>query len=419
MKVKIEKLAYGGFGIGFLDSKPCFVPYTLPEEEVKVKITKEKKDYNECEVIDIINPSKTRINPPCKYYTVCGGCDFQHTDYANQLKFKTEILKEQLLRIGKIKIDIDEVIPSESPFYYRNRVQFKFDGKNFGFYKRDSHQTVDIEECFLLKEDINQLIRPIKKFLIKYGLQPSNIQIFSNKKDEKIIKFTFSEDSQILNVIPKIEIINEEVSEDIKGVSFESGKNRIDLGQKFIFYQVNKYKFRVSIDSFFQVNLYQIPKLIEKVEEILNQKQPEKLLDFYCGVGTFSIPSGFYVKEVLGIEANESAVKDAKSNVGHNSLKNVKFLKAKAEKGIKYALDFKPDTVIFDPPRAGIGKEVINNISKIDRLKNVIYISCNPSTLARDINYFESNGFKLKSVSMIDMFPNTHHIESVSLLERE
>lgn len=418
MRVKIEKFVYGGYGIGYIDTKACFVPFVLPDEEVEVEIKSDKKSYYECEIKEVIKKSELRTDPPCQYYTVCGGCDIQHTSYENQLKLKLEMFKDQLSRIGKINIEPSQIIPSQQPFGYRNRAQLKFDGKNLGFYKRESHQVVDIHDCLLLKEDLLEIIAPLKKFLIKYGIIPENIHVFSNHKNEKLIKFIFEDSHQLSNIIPKIEIYQEEINPEIKGVCFESGKDRIELGQRSIFYQVSRYKYRVSMDSFFQVNIYQIENLIEVVVRHLQNIGSKKVVDFYCGVGTFAIPAGFVAQEVLGIEANESAVKDAKSNTGHNNLENTKFLKAKTEKGIKYALDFKPDTVIFDPPRSGIGERVIKEIGKINQVENIVYVSCNPSTLARDIVYFEKEGFWVEEIKLIDMFPQTHHIESVSLLRK-
>lgn len=419
MRVKIEKFVYGGYGIGYTDGKACFVPFSLPQEEVEVEVKADKKSYYECRLKEIINPSPSRVVPPCRYYTVCGGCDMQHTSYENQFRLKVEMFKDQLSRISKIDIQPSQLLPSKEPFGYRNRAQLKFDGNNLGFYKRESHQVVDIESCLLLKEDLKVVLTPLKKFLIKYGLLPENIHIFSNNKEEKLIKFIFKNSQQLLNIIPKLEVYQEEINQSIKGVCFESGKDRIELGQRSIFYQVGRYRFRVSMDSFFQVNIYQIESLINIVLEYLEKVNPKKVVDFYCGIGTFSIPAGFIAKEVLGIEANEPAVKDAKANVGHNNLKNVKFLKAKTGKGIRYGVEFKPDTVILDPPRSGIGKRVVKDISKIRELKNIIYISCNPATLARDIDYFQEEGFTVEDIKIVDMFPQTHHIESVSLLKRK
>lgn len=419
MKLKVEKFVYGGYGIGYIDGKSFLVPYVLPGEEVEVEVLKEKKSYSECQLRQVIEPSIYRQKPPCVYYQICGGCDIQHTPYDNQLRLKVEMFEEQLRRVGKVQTHIEEILISQEPFGYRNRVQFKFDGVNFGFYRRDSNQTVDIDRCMLLKEDINQIIKPIKRFLIKYGLCPSSVNIFSNEKDEKIVRFIFKEPSELLNLIPKIEIIQEEVSSLIKGVSFEAEGQRVDFGQGFLFYKVGEYTFRVSSESFFQVNRFQVSKLIEEVLSEVRVGGLERVLDFYCGVGTFSIPAGFYAKQVLGIESNDSAVMDAKANIRHNKVENVKFLKAKAEKGIKYAFEFKPDCVILDPPRAGVGRELIRGLSKIDKLRKVVYVSCNPSTLARDITYLKEGGFSLRKVKLIDMFPQTHHIESISVFERK
>jgi 23S rRNA (uracil1939-C5)-methyltransferase len=413
--VKIEKVVYGGYGLAKED-KVYFVPYTLPNEEVEIQVVEEKKDYSIANPIKILNPSPFRVVASCKYYTVCGGCDFQHINYEKQVEIKKEILNDQLLRIGKVDIQIESVYPS-NPFKYRNKAQFKFNGNKLGFYKQNSYEIVDIDYCYLLKDDLNNIIEPLKKFLLKYALTPSQIVVFSNCKDEKLLKFEFLDDSQIVNVIPDLSIYKDEIDEKIKGVGFYSkNKRHILVGEDVVFEAVDKYKYRVSMDSFFQVNIYQVKNLIDTV--ISNVKDYKKAVDFYCGVGTITIPLAFHLKEVLGIEANEEAVKDAKANIKHNNLKNIKFLKGKTDKGLKYAKDFNPDLVVLDPPRSGLNKRIIKEISSIKTVKRVIYVSCNPSTLARDLKDFQESGFNTKSVSMIDMFPQTHHIESVAILDR-
>lgn len=419
MMIEIEKIVYNGYGLAKKDGKTYFIPYVLPKEEVSIKEYQQKKDYIVAYPENIIKPSPYRIEPLCKYFKICGGCDFLHTTYEYQLSLKKDILIDQLKRIGKIETDIEKIIPSTNPFNYRNRVQLKFDGKNLGFYKRDSHEVVDIDSCLITKEDINKIINPLKRFLFKYAISPNQIQIFSNGKNEKLLKFVFSDSSQIANVIHDLMLYREEIDEKIKGVGLYIKEDRVILiGEDIIFENVKDYKFRVSIDSFFQVNIFQIENLINEVVNEFKDSSYKKVVDFYCGVGTLTIPVCNYVKNVLGIESNPEAVKDAKANVKHNKLSNVKFLKAKTDKGLKYGKDFIPDVVIFDPPRSGLNKKIIFEISDIKSIEKVIYVSCEPSTLARDLKDFTSRGFKLKSIKLLDMFPQTYHIESISILER-
>jgi len=419
MKLKIDKVVYGGYGLAKENNTVYFVPYALPGEEVEIEVVEDKKDYKLGRLVDVLKPSEYRLKPACEYFTACGGCDFQHTTYENQLLLKKEILKDQLLRIGKIETEIEKIIPSKEPFRYRNKTQLKYDGKNLGFYKKDSNDLVNVDYCLLLKEDIEKLLNPLKKFLIKYAIMPSNIHIFSNTKEEKLIRFEFLDESQLSNIIYDMNIFREEIDEKIKGIGFYFKHKRHSLlGEDVVFENIGDYKFRVSMDSFFQVNVYQIKNLIDEVVSEIKDEGFKKLVDFYCGVGTLTIPASKYVKEVLGIESNEEAVKDAKANIKHNKLKNVKFLKAQTEKGLKYAKDFLPEVVIFDPPRSGLNRKIVNEISKIQTVRKIIYVSCDPSTLSRDLRQFIENGFKLKKVKLIDMFPQTYHIESISVLER-
>ncbi len=420
MIINIEKIVYNGYGLARKDGKTYFVPYVLPEEEVIIKEYQQKKDYIIAYPENIIKPSPNRIEPLCKYFTNCGGCDFLHTTYEYQLSLKKDILIDQLKRIGKIETEIEKIIPSLNPFNYRNRVQLKFDGKHLGFYKRDSHEVVDIDSCLITKEDINKIIYPLKKFLFKYAISPNQIQIFSNKKDEKLLKLTFSDSSQIANIIHDLTLYKEEIDEKIKGIGFYIKEDRVILlGEDIIFENVKDYKFRISMDSFFQINIFQVENLIDEVVNEFKDNSYKKVVDFYCGVGTLTIPVSKYVKNALGIESNPEAVQDAKANIKHNKLSNVKFLKAKTEKGLKYTKDFMPDVVIFDPPRSGLNKNIINEISEIKSIEKIIYVSCEPSTLARDLKDFINKGFKLKHVKLLDMFSQTYHIESIVVLKRE
>ncbi len=420
MQIKIEKIVYGGKGLGKLNGKAVFVPFVLPQEEVQIKITKEKKNFYEAIPEKLLIQNPYRKEPLCKYFTNCGGCDFQHIDYSYQLKIKEEILKENLQRIGKIKEQPQiNVIPSEKEFFYRNRAQLKIYSNHIGFYKRESHTVIDIDICPLLSKEIADISQKLKPVLSYFVVQPQEIHIFSTTEGI-LLKFIFPKK---IKTHPDLKRLKKLIDLNIVGVGIyiKKGENiflQKTLGQKFTFEKVEDIKFRISLDSFFQVNRYQIKNLIDTV---LKHIRGSKIVaDMYCGVGTFSIPAGKIVKQIYGFELNKIAVNDAIYNAQINNIKNAKFYPLETKKAVDFLLhkNISVDTIIFDPPRTGLNQYIIERTSQIKTVNKIVYVSCNPSTLSRDLSSFVKKGFKIEKIYMVDMFPQTHHIESITLLTR-
>ncbi len=423
MEVKIEKLVYGGKGIGKIDGKTCFVPYVLPGETVKVKIKKEKKSFVECDLEEVIEPSPDRVNPLCKYFTYCGGCDYQHIPYEKQVEIKKEILEETLLRIGKLEnLKVDKVIPSLEAFRYRNRTQLKVYGERVGFYKRDSKEIVNIDACLLLKEDLDNGINGVRNTLPFLTFQPLEVHMYSSNQDEMLVKFIYPR--RIKRFPLGLKHLRQFISKNIKGVGIYRKKpdgyteRLFTIGDIFAFEKVGDITYRVSIDSFFQVNRFQVSNLIEEVVSFLKDKRYKTVIDLYCGVGTLTLPSARFAENVIGVESNPYAVQDANHNRKLNKMKNVSFFRMESRDAIFLIDEKKPEVIVVDPPRTGLSQKLIDKINLTTSVEKVIYVSCNPSTLARDINLFKEGSFHLKSVKMIDMFPQTYHIESIVLLER-
>jgi len=410
MKIKIDKIVYGGKGIGKVNNKTCFVPYVLPEEEVDVEVVKEKTKLCEGVIKNIIKKSPLRIDPKCKYFTECGGCDFQHANYETQIKIKKDILEETLNRIGKIEKYVDKIVPSKNPFFYRNRVQFKSDGKNFGFFKSESKEIINIESCVISHEKINEAIKGFRE-ICKLHKNIKEIHVYYPNTEKALIKIVLNEYEEI-----NTKSITGNLPIDVNGIGIYLNSKRLKtFGKTFTFEKVEKFNFRVSIDSFFQVNRFQIENILN---EVLQEVEENKVVgDIFCGVGLFTIPVSKKSKKVFGIELNKSAVKDANYNLKINNIKNAKFFQSSAEKSANIIFGYNPEILIFDPPRTGINKSLIEKILKLKKLKKIIYVSCNPSTAARDINLLNKN-FELKKVKLIDMFPQTHHIESIFVLEK-
>ena len=370
MQVTIEKLDHFGRGICHIDDKITFVKDSLPDEIVDISIYKETKKYNLAKVNKHLKTSTNRVNPPCKYYNICGGCHIMHMNYKTQLSFKENKVKEILKRYANIDNNIIKDIEFDDQFNYRNKLTLHNKDNKLGLYKENSNDIVEIEKCLLVNDNINKKLSGLKKETI-----------IDNKKI--VIKGT----NKIITSLDKDDYLIEEIS--------------------------NK-KFIVSKDSFYQVNYKLVSRLYDKAISYLKDKNYKKVLDLYCGTGTIGILASDYVKEVIGIEINKSSYQDALKNKELNNITNIEFINGKVEDHIDEFIDI--DAVIVDPPRSGLDKYTIENIIKI-RPQIVIYVSCDPITLARDIKLLDLK-YEAKEITPFDMFPNTHHCESVCILER-
>ena len=421
MELKIEKLIYGGKGLSKFDNKICFVPFVLPDETVDVIIKKEKKGFLECEPVEILEKNPNRINPPCKYFGYCGGCDYMHIQYGKQLDYKKGILIETLNRIGKIENpEVDKVIQSEKAFNYRNRTQLKLNKGKLGFYKKESKDIVDIDYCYLLDENLNIVLKNLKNFLNFLDLKPIEIHLYSSNSGEILVKFIYNRKFKRfplglkhLKSIVHPNIIGISLYEKVNGIL----KRFIKIGSLFTYENINSIKYRVSINSFFQVNKYQVENLINEIIEEIKEEKYKTAVDLYSGVGTISLPISKYVNQVFGVELNKYAYEDANHNKKINNLKNVKFINKSSEEGLKIIDNTNADLIIVDPPRTGLSKKIIDFLINKESIKKLIYVSCNPSTLARDLNILKTK-YKIQSIKMIDMFPQTYHIETIVSLKK-
>ena len=413
-KITIQKVVFGGKGLSKLENgKTCFVPFVLPKEKVEIEILKEKKHFCEATLKKVVLPSVDRIEPVCEYYTVCGGCDFQHISYEKQLSIKKEILEETLHRISKEEVKVDKIIPSPETLFYRNKIQLKYDGKKLGFFRAESNEVVDIEKCPITDEGINKTIDFLKNFLKNKNFI-KEIHIYKSSNNKALVKFISDEFFEI-----DFDNFSLNFPLDISGLGIYKNKKRLKLyGTPFVFEKVGKFTFRVSIDSFFQVNKYQIENFINEVVNEVPENKSLVVGDVFCGVGTLSIATAKKVKKVFGVEISKSAIKDAKYNAKINAISNTNFYEVSADRAGDLLYGFNPDMLIFDPPRTGLSKKLINKVLSLKNLNKIIYVSCYPPTLARDINLLKEGGFKLEKLKLFDMFPQTHHIEAIAVLSK-
>ena len=363
---------------------------------VEIKITKEFKNYNEGKLINILIPSKKRIEPKCPYFSKCGGCVLQNMNYKDTLEYK----KEKVINIfKKNKLEINPIVIENANYYnYRNKISLKVIDKKIGYYEPKSHSIVEIDSCWVASNSINKTIQLIKKMGIINGL----VIIRCNKNDEILI---------IIESKDKLNIDVDSIKENIKLVGIVIN-NKLFYGEDFLYENINGIFYKISYDSFFQVNPHIASKIFDIIKENINSN--ETVLDIYSGVGTLSLTASTVAKKVIGIEIVENAVLNAIHNAKINKINNVDFLLNDATKAItKLNLFF--DKVIVDPPRAGLTKTVIDTIKKI-KPKEIIYVSCDPQTLVRDIKLL-SDLYIINKFYIADMFSFSYHVESVCILK--
>ena len=415
----LEKLTYGGEAMGRLaDGRAIFVPFGLPGERVRVRLTEEKKNFARGEIVGILESSKDRIQPRCKHFfppppmgeglgvRSCGGCHYQNLPYEKQLEVKTEILRDQLTRIGRIENPpVKPMVACPNPWNYRNHVQFSLDemGK-LGYQAPNSNRVIPIIECHLPDPSINDFWRQLE---------------FEPGTDLERVSLRVGKDNDLMLVLesdspepPEFEI---EAGISIAHVYDENAV--VIAGNDHVIIRVLGRDFKVSASSFFQVNTVMTEKMVEHLLTCLPVYLSTVLLDVYCGVGLFSAFFASKCKRVIGIESSESSCEDFTVNL--DEFDNVELYEGFAEDVLPGLVGQVANFpyVIVDPPRAGLDKAVVDGILKLSP-SLIAYVSCDPSTLARDAARLINGGYKLKDVTPFDLFPQTYHIESISIFER-
>lgn len=408
-KVLIEKLDHQGRGIGRLNDKIIFVNNALPGEEVNVEITLEKKKFYEGKVIDIIKESNERIDSICPYFYECGGCDLLHLSYENQLKFKQNKVKEILTKYSKIEnieTKIKDIIPSNNIFNYRNKVTFQVE-ENIGFYKKKSYDLIPISKCLLITETMNELLNIIKD---NFDLSTFDKVIIKDMENGQIMLSIYLHEPKETDKIEKI------LSSKVESLNiYVQNKLYKTIGKSNIIAKLQNFSFLISSEAFFQVNLNQTVKLYNKVLEYAQLKRTDLVLDLYCGTGTIGIFLSPYCKKVLGIEINSEAIKNANENKKLNNISNIDFMVGDTKDLIK-KVNFKPSVIVVDPPRSGLDESVIADVIKLSP-ERLVYVSCDPMTLARDLSILNDE-YEVLEVTPVDMFPNTNHVENVVKLQK-
>jgi 23S rRNA (uracil1939-C5)-methyltransferase len=438
-----------------------FVTGSYPGDRVQAKLRKIKNSYSEAKLVEIIKPSEFRVQPRCKYFGTCGGCKQQDLNYEMQLNYKQQQVKEIFEHIGGLTdFEIDDILPSENPFFYRNKMEFSFADrrwltenelnsdvivdKNFALglhIPRIFDKVLDIDECFLQSEISNRILNFTRDFFKK-----KDTPIYSTKTHKGYLKnlvirqsqhtinlmvniVTSKEDDELMNdysaslqkELPQVTTIINNIN--LKKASVAIGDyEKVLYGSGVINDKIGNYNFRISANSFFQTNTLQAENLYKTAFEFADFNSNETVYDLYSGAGTIAIYISEKVQKVYGFEAVETSLKDANENAMINRVENVEFINANLYKSFLPIVEKKniqkPDVIIIDPPRSGMHKNTVADVVKLSPEK-IVYVSCNPATQVRDIRIMVDAGYKLVKIRPVDMFPHTFHIENVALLTKE
>ncbi|MDM0460858.1 23S rRNA (uracil(1939)-C(5))-methyltransferase RlmD [Clostridium perfringens] len=439
---------YEGEGIAKIDNKyPIFIEGALKGEKVKVRIVKVNKNFAYGKLMEVLEASEERVNPPCAIYKRCGGCKLQHASYKAQLDFKWDRVKDCVSKIGKLDPSIVKYpLGMENPWRYRNKVQLPIGLINgevkIGFFAPRSHDIIDMESCLIQDEIGDKVVKLTREWIEKFNIRPYNVD---GEYDEKgIVRhimirrgFTTNEVMVVLvtngEKLPHKEEFVDLMVKNIPGIksviqNINSKKTNVILGlesktlwgEDTISDYIGDFRFNISPLSFFQVNPTQTEVLYGKALEYANLTGNEEVFDAYCGTGTITLFLSQKAKKVYGVEIIPQAIDNAWINAKENKVENVEFFVGESEVVIPDLINkgVKADVVVVDPPRKGCDKKLLDAITNIDA-KKIVYVSCDPSTLGRDLQVLEENGYKTLEVQPVDMFPNTSHVENVAKLTKK
>ncbi len=425
------------------DGMAVFVPLSVPGEKLSVRILKVKKTYAFGKIEGIIEASPSRIDVDCPYFSKCGGCVWRHIKYDEECKIKEQRVKDAVERIGGIKTKFNPIIRNDLINRYRNKAQLPIglstnNEIQLGFYAFHSHRIIDCKDCMLQPKEFEKVMNITREFI-----KISNNDIYNENTGKGRLRHLYIRKGEVTNELMVCYVVNsnglkqedkliEMLKNDLpnlKTVIINSNrektnvilgsKNRVAYGNGYITDELCSTKFKISPFSFWQVNRRQAEKLYNKVSEYANLSSDDILLDLYCGTGTIGLTMARKCKKLVGVEIVEDAVKDAEENSKLNNIDNAKFICSDAPKAVQILEKdgLKPDVIILDPPRKGCGEELVNTIGKMSP-KRIVYVSCDPATLARDLKFFSEIGYTTQEITPCDMFSRTAHVETVVLMSK-
>ncbi len=442
IEIKITGITTEGSGVGHYDGIAVFVPNTATGDVIECHIIKTKKNYAVGKIKNIIKASKTRIIPDCDIFSRCGGCAFRHINYTAECEMKKQRVIDAFARLGHIEITPEEIIKSGRENRYRNKAQYPVrleNGKlSIGFFAQNSHRVIDCNDCMLQPKEFSKIVSVFRKWIEK-----NNISVYNEETHKGLLRHIYIRKAFETNQIMVCAVINGhnlpkkddlivsllKSTDNIASITVNENTNdsNVILGKKcytiwgsdFIEDILCGVKVRISPLSFYQVNRDQAEKLYNKACEYAELSENDTLLDLYCGAGTIGLSMAKKVKKLIGVEIIPEAIEDAKINAEINNIDNAEFICGDAPEAAKILKErgIKPDVIIVDPPRKGCAAELLDTINEMNP-KRLVYISCDPATLARDCAILKEKGYEVQKVTPVDMFPKTSHVETVVLLSQ-
>ncbi|SEO05211.1 23S rRNA (uracil1939-C5)-methyltransferase [Amphibacillus marinus] len=442
--IQFEDMTHEGNGVGKINGYPIFVPNVIPGEIAKVKAIKVKKNFAIGKLIELEHVSPERVDPPCDVYLQCGGCQLQHMSYQLQLEMKQKQVENALKKIGHIQhVKVEPTIGMEDPWRYRNKVQIPVGEKAgeliTGFYRQKSHDIIEgMDRCIITSEVNDRMVEAVRAIASKLGISAYDEQTHrgilrhimvrtgENTGQTMIVLVTRTNElphkkkliEQLTQNFPSITSIMQSVNQERTNVIL-GRRTKCLWGKEYIYDTIGEIKFAISAKSFYQVNPTQTKALYDKTLAFANLTGGETVIDAYCGIGTISLFLAERAKKVYGVEIVPEAIEDAKQNAKLNGIRNTEFVVGQAEKVMPWwtAQGLKPDVIVVDPPRKGCDEALLQAMLQM-KPDRIVYVSCNPSTLARDLQILEDGGYQTQKVQPVDMFPQTAHVETLVKLQR-
>lgn len=453
IEVTIEKMVYGGRGLAHHNNRAVFVDAAMPGERVMARASRVKKDFAEASVLEVLEPSQHRTTAPCRYSNFCGGCNWQFIEYEKQLEYKHAIVEELLHHIGKLTdVPVHPVLPAPQVLGYRNKMEFSFSDRRWLLpeeldNKNDSEhfalglhvpgtfdKIIDLDGCLLQHGRGNEILREVRNYARGSGLPVYGLRSHRGFWRYLVLRHSYYFDEWMVNIVTSEEgepglshlasVLSDRfdnIASLIQSINARRGgtaiaeRENVLQGRSSIQDKIGEFTFEISAQSFFQTNTAMAERLYEQVRDLASLAGGETIIDLYCGIGTISILLAPSASRVLGMDISESAIQDARKNCALNAIDNCEFLCGDS-KVLLSGAGFRPNLLIADPPRAGIHTKAIEQILNLMPGK-IIYVSCNPSTLARDLALLNER-YLVGKVQPLDLFPHTHHVETVVLLEQ-
>ncbi|HLR71799.1 MAG TPA: 23S rRNA (uracil(1939)-C(5))-methyltransferase RlmD [Pseudogracilibacillus sp.] len=443
--VTCEDLTHEGNGVVKVDNYPLFIQYLLPGEKAKVRVVKANKNFGYGKLLSIESRSDARVEPPCNVFYRCGGCQIQHMDYNAQLEMKRNNVVNNLKRIGHLDdVTVHAVLGMEDPWYYRNKIQMPVGEKNgsliTGFYRERSHQIIpDMDTCLIQNKYGDEIIDVVREIANDLHIDAYDEKNHRGVLRHIIVRTAYETNETMIILVTKTKKLPHEAEmikqltekrAEIKSIIHNVNPARTNVilgnetrtiyGEDYIYDRIGSLKFKLSAKSFFQVNPTQTKVLYEQALAYAQVGENDIVIDAYCGIGSISLFLAKRAKKVYGVEIVPEAIEDAKENAKLNNINNIEFTVGKAEEVMpKWKKDgLQPNVIVVDPPRKGCDEKLLQAMIDMEP-ERIVYVSCNPATLARDLRILEDGGYKTQEVQPVDMFSQTYHVECVSLLQRE